>query len=337
MVTMRRTLRARIGAAIASVAASFGGRPLVRAKILGIALLCAAGSGALAAETLRVPGTRAQMEPPAGFTASQRFPGFERATAQASIVVTEIPAPSAAMIKGMSKDALAAKGMEVLSSTPVKMDGREAILLEIAQSASGVPFRKWMLVSGDATTSVLVVGTFPQSAAAELSAPMRAAVLSTRWSEAGASDPFDGLPFRVEAVSGLKLAGRVSNMLMFNESGAQQTVNPGDALYVVGPSVGNPPAGGLREFAEARARQTTQVRDLKIVEGRDITVDGLPAYELLGEAADRRSGTPVRFYQVIAADPGGYYIMQGIAGTDRADVAVAQFRAMTNGFRRVTN
>lgn len=301
--------------------------------LMGIAV----SAQALAADAVRVPGTRAALQPPAGFAPSQRFPGFERQAALASIVVTEIPAPSAAMMKGMTKDALAPKGMEVLSSTPAKMDGRDALLLEIGQSAAGTQYRKWMLVSGDATTSVLVVGTFPLSAAGELSGPVRAAVLSTTWGAAGSSDPFDGLPFRVEAASGLKLAGRVSNMLLFNESGVQQGGNPAEALYVVGPSVGNPPAGGLREFAEARAHQTAQVRDLKIVEGRDIMVDGLPAYELLGDAADRRSGTPMRFYQVVAADPGGYYIMQGLAGSDRADAAVAQFRAMTKGFRRVNN
>lgn len=306
-------------------------RTLLACMLLSIAV-CAQ---ALAADAVRVPGTRAALQPPTGFAPSQRFPGFERPASLASIVVTEIPAPSAAMMKGMTKDALAPKGMDVLSSTPVKMDGRDALLLEIGQSAAGTQYRKWMLVSGDATTSILVVGTFPQSAADELSAPVRAAVLSTTWGAAGSSDPFDGLPFRVEAVSGLKLAGRVSNMLLFNESGTQQGGNPAEALYVVGPSVGNPPAGDLRAFAEARARQTAQVRDLEIVEGHDITVDGLPAYELLGDAADRRSGTPMRFYQVIAADPGGYYIVQGLAGRDRADAAVKQFRAMTQGFRRV--
>lgn len=307
----------------------------LRATFACIAVCIATIATALAADAVRVPGTRASLQPPAGFSASQRFPGFERQSAQASIVITELPAPATEVMKGMTKDALAGKGMDVLSSTPVKMEGREALLLEIAQSAAGTQFRKWMLVSGDAAASVLVVGTFPQSAAAELSGPVRTAVLSTRWSEVGSSDPLDGLPFRVEAVRGLKLAGRVSNMLLFNESGTQQGGNPAEALYVVGPSVGNPPAGDLRAFAETRARQTAQLRDLTIVEGRDMTVDGLPAYELLGDAADRRSGTPMRFYQVIAADPGGYYIMQGLAGSDRADAAVAQFRAMTKGFRRV--
>lgn len=307
----------------------------MRTALACVAMTILVSAQTLAAEGVRVPGTRATLQPPAGFTPSQRFPGFEQQASQASIVVTEIPAPAVDMMKGMSKDALATRGMTLLSSTPVKMDERDALLLEVAQNAAGTAFRKWMLVSGDAAASVLVVGTYPQSAATALSAPLRAAVLSTTWGQAGAGDPFDGLPFRVAAASGLKLVGRVSNMLLFNESGRQQAGNPAEALYVVGPSVGSPPAGDLREFAEARARQTAQLRDLKIVEGHDIVVDGLPAYELLGDAADRRSGTPMRFYQVIAADPGGYYIMQGLAGSDRADAAVAQFRAMTQGFRRV--
>ncbi len=288
---------------------------------------------ATAADVTRVPGTRAALTPPDGFSLSQRFPGFERAQSQASIVVTEIPAPGAQLMKEMSKDALAGKGMELLSSTAVSIEGRDALLLEIAQTAAGTPYRKWMLIMGDAATSVLVVGTFPHSTATELSKGVRTAVLSTRLGQAS-GDPLDGLPFRVEAGKGLKLAGRVSNMLLYNESGTQQGSDPREALYVVGPSVGSPLAADLQAFSEQRAHQTAQVRDLRIVSRKKTIVDGLPAYELIADAADRRSGTPMRLYQVIATDPGGYYIMQGLAGSDRANAFLAQFRGMTQSFRR---
>ena len=76
------------------------------------------------------------------------------------------------------------------------------------------------------------------------------------------------------------------------------------------------------------------MRDLRIVSRKKTIVDGLPAYELIADAADRRSGTPMRLYQVIATDPGGYYIMQGLAGSDRANAFLAQFRGMTQSFRR---
>lgn len=300
----------------------------------GLSMILAMAGQATAAEAQRIPGTRAALTPPDGFSASQRFPGFERAQSQASIVVTEVPAPAPDMIKGATKEALASQGMNLLASQALRIEGRDAVLLELAQSTAGTEYRKWMLVTGDASTSVLVVGTFPQSAAADLSKPVRAAVLSTRWQQASSSDPLEGLPFRVNAGKGLKLAGRMSNMLLFNESGTRQGTDPGEALYVIGPSVGNPAGAELRTFAETRARQSAQLRDMRIVAGKPTIVDGLSAYELLADAADRHSGTPIRLYQVIAADPGGYYIMQGLTGRDRADTFVPQFRAMTQSFRR---
>jgi len=301
---------------------------------VGLVLAIAVTTQAMAADVVRVPGTRAALAPPDGFTASQRFPGFERAQSQASIVVQEIPAPAGELMKEMNKDALASKGMNLLSSSTVKVDGRDALLLEIEQSAAGTAYRKWMLVTGDASASVLVVGTFPQSAQADLSKPVRAAVLSTTLAQAASGDPLEGLPFRVDAGKGLKLAGRVSNMLLFNESGGRQGTDPREALYVIGPSVGAPPASDLKAFSEQRARQTVQVRDLRIVSGKKVTVDGLAGYELLADGADRETGAPMRLYQVIATDPGGYYIMQGLSGRDRTDTFVPQFRAMTQSLKR---
>jgi hypothetical protein len=49
-------------------------------------------------------------------------------------------------------------------------------------------------------------------------------------------------------------------------------------------------------------------------------LDGLDAYELEADAADARSGTPVRLYQVITADEDGYFILQGVARADRATI-----------------
>jgi len=306
----------------------------LRRLAAGLLMILAATTHAAAADAMRVPGTRAALTPPEGFSASQRFPGFERAQSQASIVVTEVPAPAPNMIKGATKEALAKQGMNLLASQALRIDGRDAVLLELTQSAAGTEYRKWMLVTGDASTSVLVVGTFPQSAAADLSKPVRAAVLSTRWQQASSSDPLDGLPFRVSAGKGLKLAGRMSNMLLFNQSGTRQAADPREALYVIGPSVGSPPGGELRTFAETRARQSAQLRDIRIVSGNKVTVDGLVGYELLADGADRETGAPMRLYQVIAADPGGYYIMQGLSGRDRTDTFVPQFREMTHSFKR---
>jgi hypothetical protein len=63
-------------------------------------------------------------------------------------------------------------------------------------------------------------------------------------------------------------------------------------------------------------------------------LDGLEAYELEANATDAQTGRPIRIYQTIAPDPGGYYIIQGIVSLTRATAVVPEFKAVTRTFRR---
>ena len=71
-----------------------------------------------------------------------------------------------------------------------------------------------------------------------------------------------------------------------------------------------------------------------ILLGRSLEIDGLAAYEIVADASDLRSGLPLRFYQVIAPDSGGYFIFQGLVGSSLATEYLAEFRRVTASFRR---
>ena len=107
-----------------------------------------------------------------------------------------------------------------------------------------------------------------------------------------------------------------------------------DPLYVIGPSVGTAPIDNLQRFAELRARQTVEISGLHAMQGRNLEVDGLEAYEIVADANDVRSGRPLRFYQVVAPDPGGYFIFQGLVGSTMAKEYVPEFQRLTASFRR---
>lgn len=297
-------------------------------------ILAVVGSLPAGADPVRVPGTSTSLQPPPGFSLADSFPGFRSAELQATIMVTELPVPAPALMEGMTREALASRGMTLLSSQSETIGGRQALLLHVAQAAAGTEYLKWMLVTGDDKAAVMVVGTFPKSAAGGVGASIRSAVLSTSWGTAGAGDPFEGLRFRVTPTDRLKLAGRVSNMLMLTESGSTGPLGPGEPLYVVGSSIGPAGSGDLKAFSEARARQTEQIEDLRNVMGREITLGGLAAYEILADARDVKTGTPLRLYQVIALDGDGYFIVQGLVGADRAAEMLPELRRVTESFRR---
>jgi hypothetical protein len=148
--------------------------------------------------------------------------------------------------------------------------------------------------------------------------------------------PFEGLPFRVTPNAKLKLARRVSNMLMFTESGTTGTPGSTDALYIAGHSLGEGQIGDVRAFSESRARQTTLTKGVTNFTGRVIQVGGLDAYELEADAADARSGRAMRLYQVVIPDETGYFILQGLINADRAGEIFPEFKALTASFRRLS-
>lgn len=301
-----------------------------------VGMVFIAAGASLAGDAVRIPGTKVRLQPPPGFTLAGNFTGFESAALPtSSILVTRLPAPAADLMKTVTRaESWASRGITLVSAHPETIDGREGVLLELAQEAGGVEFRKWSLVTGDAAETVMVTGTFPKSAGPEVGAALRSAVLSVTLNAEGSDDPFEGLPFRVSPPPRLKHAGRLSNMLMFNESG--KLPDPGRPFYFVGPSTSPAAIEDLRAFAEEWARQSAELKNLRNLSGREITVDGLPAYELLLDGDDEKSGKAERIYQVIVPVKGGFfYFIQGRADPESAAELLPEFRALTASFRRV--
>lgn len=296
-------------------------------------LLAVLGSSQAAADLVRIPGTSTSLEPPAGFSPTANFPGFAHPELGASIMVTEVPGPLAEALTGLTKEALAARGVTLLSSQPEKVGGREALLLHCAQTAAGTEYLKWMLVMGDENDAVLIVGIFPKSAREQVGEAIRRSVLTASWIKRSAIDPFEGLQFRVTPTPKLKVALGMDNTLMLTESGSKGPLPPGEPRYIVGSSIGLR-KGDLRSFSETRARQTEQIRDLQNISGQEISVGGFAAYELVADAKDLESETAVRLYQVIIEKGSGYFIVQAFVGAERAAELLPEFRRVTESFRR---
>lgn len=286
------------------------------------------------AQAIRVTGTSVALAPPAGFAPSSRFPGFERADLQSSVMVTEIPAPVAEVSRGMTAAGLATRGMTLMSSTRQLVDGRQALLLKVSQPADGMTVHKWMMVSGDARTTVMIVGTFPKEYEPQIGDTVKGSLLTARWAVAAAPDHFEGLPFRVSPTTSLKIAGRMSNMLMLTESGRMGPEGPTAAVFVVGTSLAPVDLSDLKAFATMRASQTKQLKGVRVSEQGATTIGNEAAYELVAEGRDIATGRIVTLYQVVLPDPQGYVLMQGMVASTRAATMVPEFRKAAQTFRR---
>jgi hypothetical protein len=291
-------------------------------------LLCSPAAASAEQGLVRVAGTQVSVVPPAGFEPAKQFPGFQRIDVGSSLMVTEIPGPFEGVRSGLTKEGLAAQGMTFLSSESARFADAEGVLVHASQEANGTLYRKWIGVFGTPRKTALVAGTFPDAVAADMSEPLKFAVLSARLGEDTDPGLFEGLPFRVQEAGRLKFAGRLANNLMLTVDGKRPPLAPGEPLVVVGPSISDVNLEDVKAFAETRVLQTATVEDIRVVTGKAITVGSLRGYELEAQARHSKSGLAMVVYQAILVKGKGYYMLQGLVEASRAAHHLADFRAV---------
>src|SRR5688572_25657735 len=288
----------------------------------------------VAAQAVRVPGTSVSLIPPPGFSAAQQFPGFQNLDLQSSIVVTEMPAPVTVMTASANAEAFANKGMVFMGSKKVIVGGKEALLVRAVQGIGESEVLKWMLIGGDKKHTVMIVTTFPRSAVDAVNQPLVRSLLTASWNSESTGDPFEGLLYRVTSGPVLRIATRITHALLLTESGSMPRTRADEALYIVGNSVGQADLTDLKSFSESRARQAEKFKDVQVLSGRPIQLDGLDAYEILADVTDE-AGTRMNLYQVVARYSEGYFLIQGLITAARATEMLPEFKRVTATFRQV--
>lgn len=194
--------------------------PLSKSIGLGAVALFAALTflrvGALSAqeEAWAVPGTQVVMPPPAGFSLSERFSGFEDSYTGSSILIVEMPAEAFREIeRGLTAEALAERGIVLRERRVETIGDLPAVWISGTQAAEKLNFEKRLLLLGG-TVTVLLTATVPTIYAdpprlKNLEEAMRAARLSESRGEGRAF-----LPFAFDEVAGFRyrrtLAGRAA-------------------------------------------------------------------------------------------------------------------------------
>ncbi len=293
--------------------------------LLLVALPAAAQSGLTS-----VPGTAVRLVPPASFAPASRFPGFQNATTGATIMVTEIPGPFADVTSGMTRENLATRGMTLTSRAEVTVAGHTGLLLGLNQSAGGVPYRKWMVVFGTPSASVLVTATFREASADAESEPLRRAVLSAQWTPtAPGVVSLEGLPFRLGPTPSFAIATRVGNNVILTLGGRALPRPPGEPFVVVGAALSRVEVSDRASFARRRVQQTASAVDITPRPGAELTVAGHPGYELTATARDEDTNAPMVIYQTVVFHGGGYTLVQGLLPAAAAEGLLTELRALT--------
>jgi hypothetical protein len=280
-----------------------------------------------------IPGTRVTLPAPEGFTLAQGFPGVLSEATSSSIKVTEDTTPVEATRQAVTPEALGARGMTLLRSEEIQVEGRPATLQHATQSAAGTSFRQWILLLGDETASVLVVGTTPSAREAEVGPGVEQAIRALRWDRARPLDLQDGLPFRVTESGSLRVSRRIGDLVSLTREGRRDPVGAAEPLLVV--LAAARPAGNVdaAELGRRRLESIAQIRDLAGESGRAIEVGGRTGHEWTAAAKDATTGIPLAVYVAVVPTGDRVIVLQGLVGAEASDEFLPQFRAITETLR----
>ena len=297
--------------------------------IVPIAIIAYSQDKQPAEKATAVAGTKVSMQPPAEFTPSSQFPGFEYEALGSSIIITEFPGPFKEISAGVSDPAVLKKrDISVLSRQQVKVDGQSGLLVQVAQNAFGTDYIKWLLIFGDEKESVMIAATFPKEYENKLSEKMKTSILSATW-ERGKD-----LAFTINEKGDLKLARRFSNMLAFTSGGVIPKASSDDPLFVVGQSNSRIEFSNPEGYARSRIYTTEGVNGVEIEQINKMTIDNMNGYEIVARGKDLKSGQPVVIYQALLFEGQSYYIMTGLISDKRKQEYLTVFKEMAGTFKR---
>jgi hypothetical protein len=271
---------------------------------------------------------------PDGFAVAKRFPGLVGEDARSSVMVTELPGPVEKIRAGMTTEALAARGMELLRSEEVTVDGRDGLLVHVRQmAASGTDFRRWVVVFGEADASVMLTAATPWTSDDHLGETLRRTLISAKWNPAESLDPYAGLGFTLAEAGSLEISDRLPSMISFTRRGYRGALAPGEPLFLAGSSFAPLTVTDLEGFARRRFDEIAELRDPEILSERSLTLGGLPAHELVVAVTDRKTGVSLRVYQALVVAGDRFFLMQGFVGAGNAEEFMPQFREIAHSFR----
>lgn len=257
------------------------------------------------AESVTIPGTTVAMEPPPGFSVSDRFSGLENRETGSTMMIVELPADAyqemasvMATVESASK-AWASRGVAITGVTRIYAHGSEIPIATGTQTAGGRTMTKYMaLFGGDKTVLVsLNVRNPPDITQAHAEGIMASITLRHAPS---LEDEIAALPFTFRTVEPFhvdQVLGGSNVLLTITESPDPSGMSP---VVVITRALEPADSSDPAVIGERLIRGTTGFQSLEIADQASVSfagdnghylkavVDGRTAIQFLNMPDDRR-------------------------------------------------
>lgn len=281
---------------------------------------------------VNIAGTKVSLIPPHGFTKSSNFQGFQQNESGSSIMVVEIPGPFSEVSKGITKEGLLSRGIEVDKIENVSLNDLPAVLATGKQNANGYVYTKYMFCFGTEKETTIINGAFPENLK-ELGSEIKKSLLSAVYEQDKKIDPLAHVDFQIDvANSKLTFAKSVANALLFTVDGNLPSKSTDKTMLTVSKSLSQIAIEDKKLFALNRIKQLPV--EIEKIEFNDmIEIDGINGYEIVATAKNRQTTESEKVYQVILFSDNLYYIVVGITN-DLSSKSIDGLRKVAGSFKR---
>jgi hypothetical protein len=280
-----------------------------------------AGMPAQGAEPVFPLGLRVGIVPPPGLVASTTFQGFEDRAHNVAMVMTEMPADAySAMEQAFTIDTLKAKGIEAERREDVTLKEGHGFIVVARQQAGATTVRKWALIAGTPALTAIVTLQIPEEAtAAYPDEACRASLASfVVRAKVPPSEQLALLPYQLRDPAGFRIVRALADGSALLTDGPNDTIMAADQPYVLIaiPAVPVPQPDEREGFARRLMAATPGVKEIRIIRSEPLRIGGQPGHQLIAEAKDDPSATPVTMVQWLRFGPGRFLHIFGLARTE---------------------
>ncbi|MEK1888511.1 MAG: hypothetical protein AAAB35_13275 [Phyllobacterium sp.] len=303
---------------------------------LGFMFLLLASMQASHAEGVVFPGgSSIGLVPPPGLVLSTNFSGFEDAAKGTSVVVTEMPVDAyAALAAKFNPEGLRETGIET-AGPPENWPVQGAVVSKLtrgSQMASGIKYRKWIVLIGAQSTTAMVTVQIPEGVPGGLSDADVDQALRTIVVRAPPSldEQIAALPFKLSDTAGFRPVRVIAGATFLLTDGANDiATNSTQPMVIIASNLTTAPEPAARmDFAKQAFASLTGIKDVRSDNETSSEADGAEWVEIDGSAKDAASGDPLYVAQIARFEASRYVRAILIVRDSEKDKFAERFRKL---------
>lgn len=261
----------------------------------------------------KIKGTAISIVPPKGYKKSERFHGYEKKLANASIMVFKTPGSVQQNFLAFKKNKDIRKGMVVAEETMYKINGYQALLQAGVQFAHGKTYMRYLMVIGDTKTTYVLNASWIKDDDADIEAKrIKKSLLSVIFKPDEGSDITKAFNFSVDnKPCNLKAGDILMNSLVFTDDGHMPSQTDAKTAFMVNKAtvpVGENPENYLNKVLKEYPLRFDKQQDM---EPKKVKIDGLEGLEVYGVGRNTKTGKSELLYIVILFDETKVYQLTG--------------------------